>query len=120
VDIAGADSQTLTLTGVSGVDSGGYQVVVSNAAGSATSATATLVVHGTGIATVAREATIRGGTFAATDVDEAALGYLMVKYSGSLDTARRSYFQFDVPSGADRYSGSGSTTALPSRCGSGD
>ncbi len=51
----------------------------------------------TGIAAVAREANIRGGTFAAADVDEAANGYLMVKYNSSLDSARKAYLQFDLP-----------------------
>lgn len=49
-------------------------------------------------APVAREACIRGGSFAGADVDEAALGYLMVKFSTSLDAARKAYFQFDLPS----------------------
>jgi hypothetical protein len=47
--------------------------------------------------TVAREANIRGGTYASGDVDEVANGYLMVKYHGSLDTSRKAYFQFDLP-----------------------
>ena len=47
------------------------------------------------ILTVSSEATVRGGTFAATDVDEVTDGYLMVKYSSSLSTTRKTYFQFD-------------------------
>jgi pectate lyase len=42
--IAGANSATLNLTNVQGTDSGNYRVVVSNAAGSATSTTAVLSV----------------------------------------------------------------------------
>jgi VCBS repeat-containing protein len=46
---------------------------------------------------VATEAFIRGGANADTDQDEAALGYLMVKYNPSpFDTARKAYFQFDL------------------------
>jgi hypothetical protein len=52
----------------------------------------------TGVAVVAREAVIRGGTSAALDLDEAAAGYLMVKFSSSLNNARKAYFQFDLPS----------------------
>ena len=49
------------------------------------------------LATVAREANIRGGASASADVDEAAQGYLMVKFAGNLDFSRKSYFQFDLP-----------------------
>lgn len=55
-----------------------------------------------GTARAASEATVRGGTSAGTDVDEAAAGYLMVKFNAGLDAARKSYFQFDLPAmGAD-------------------
>lgn len=45
----------------------------------------------------ATEATVRGGASAAIDVDEAATGYLMVKYNAApFDSARKTYFQFDL------------------------
>jgi hypothetical protein len=50
-----------------------------------------------GTAPVAREANIRGGTFAAADVDEAANGYVMVKYNIALDSSRKAFLQFDLP-----------------------
>jgi hypothetical protein len=47
--------------------------------------------------TVAAEAVIRGGAYANQDQDEAALGYLMVKYDNPpFDFARKTYFQFDL------------------------
>jgi hypothetical protein len=43
------------------------------------------------------EANIQGGTYANTNVDEAAQGYLMVKYYASpFSSARKAYFQFDL------------------------
>ena len=43
------------------------------------------------------EAFVRGGANAATDPDEVATGYIMVKYnSPSLDNSRKAYFQFDL------------------------
>ena len=46
---------------------------------------------------VAAEAFVRGGAYAATDPDEAATNYIMVKYnSPSLDNSRKAYFQFDL------------------------
>lgn len=44
---------------------------------------------------VAREATVRGGASASSDVDETS--YVMVKHSSDLGFARKSYFQFDLP-----------------------
>jgi hypothetical protein len=47
--------------------------------------------------TVATEAFIRGGVNAPTNQDEAATGYIMVKYNASpFDSARKAYFQFDL------------------------
>jgi hypothetical protein len=46
--------------------------------------------------TVAMEATIRGGTYANADQDEAAAGYIHVKHSTDLSFARKAYFQFDL------------------------
>jgi hypothetical protein len=46
---------------------------------------------------LATEATVRGGASAALDVDEAAAGYLLVKYNTApYDSARKTYFQFDL------------------------
>ncbi len=43
------------------------------------------------------EVNIQGGTFANTNVDETAQGYLMVKYYPSpFSSARKAYFQFDL------------------------
>jgi hypothetical protein len=59
---------------------------------------ATLVsAHGT--TPSAREATVRGGSFANQDVDEVADGFLMVKHGNDLSFSRKSYFQFDLPPG---------------------
>ncbi len=45
----------------------------------------------------ATEAFVRGGASANTDQDEAALGYLMVKYDPlPFDFSRKAYFQFDL------------------------
>ncbi len=45
---------------------------------------------------VTLEAVVQGGASANLNVDEAAAGYLHVKYSGTLDLARKTYFQFDL------------------------
>lgn len=100
IDIPGATTSSHTVANVRASDAGDYQVVVENPLGSITSNTATLEVTLPGTAIVAREATIRGGSFGASDVDETSAGYLMVKYSASLDAARKTYFQFDLPAGS--------------------
>jgi hypothetical protein len=46
--IAGANSPTLTITGATAADAGSYDVVITNVAGSITSAAATLTVNGGG------------------------------------------------------------------------
>ncbi len=102
-NIPGASSNSFTIPAAAAADAGSYDVVVGNIADSISSGTAILTVlgappAGTGVAVVAREAIIRGGTSAALDVDEVAAGYLMVKYSSSLNNARKAYFQFDLPS----------------------
>ncbi len=98
--IPGAVLSSLTIASATGADVGDYRVTVANPLGSVTSAPASLAV--TAVTVVAREAVIRGGTSAALDVDEAAAGYLMVKFSSSLNTSRKAYFQFDLPlSGVD-------------------
>lgn len=45
---------------------------------------------------VALEAVVQGGASANLNVDEAAAGYLHVKYSTALDTFRKTWFQFDL------------------------
>lgn len=45
---------------------------------------------------VSAEAFIRGGAYADTNPDEAATGYLMVKYNASLDLSRKTFLRFDV------------------------
>ncbi len=45
---------------------------------------------------VALEAVVQGGASANLNVDEAAAGYLHVKYSAALDLSRKTYFQFDL------------------------
>ena len=46
---------------------------------------------------VATEAFVRGGASAASDQDEVATGYIMVKYNATpFDSSRKAYFQFDV------------------------
>lgn len=94
--IPGAVLRTLTISTVTGADVGNYRVVITNLLDSVTSSPASLAVKD--VAVAAREAAIRGGTSAALDVDEAAAGYLMVKYSSSLNSSRKVYFQFDLPS----------------------
>ncbi|MFZ9937281.1 MAG: DUF7594 domain-containing protein [Luteolibacter sp.] len=102
VDLADETSSSLNLASAETSDAGEYTVLVSNTAGSVVSDIAVLAVDAAGVATVAREANIRGGTYADSDVDEAAAGYLMVKFNAGLDTARKAYFQFDLPpSGVD-------------------
>jgi hypothetical protein len=58
--------------------------------------TAALMVPASGaIALVDTEATVRDGTQADTDQDEATAGYVMVKFS-STGSARQAFFQFDL------------------------
>jgi hypothetical protein len=97
IELPGADSSSYVIASATPADSGDYQVVVDNMVASQASEIARLAVNGSGVSTVAREAVIRGGSFAGVDVDEAATGYLMVKFNNSLDTARKAYFQFDLP-----------------------
>ena len=58
-------------------------------------ATQTLAAWGTNLL-VTKEATLRGGTYAVDNIDEAAAGYVMVKYDAGLTYARKTYFQFDL------------------------
>lgn len=45
---------------------------------------------------VSAEATIQGGVSANLDVDEVTAGYVHVKYSATLDSSRKAYFQFNL------------------------
>lgn len=99
IDLPGTNSSSYVIASVTPADAGEYQVVVDNIVASQASGMATLAVNAFGVATVAREAVIRGGAFAGSDVDEAAAGYLMVKFNAGLETARKAYFQFDLPPG---------------------
>jgi hypothetical protein len=100
VKITNATKAEFVLPSVQAGDAGSYQVAVTNPFETVVSAPAQLEVLEPGQAKVAREAFIRGGIHAASDMDEAGTGYLMVKFSSSLDGARKSYFQFDLPPGA--------------------
>jgi hypothetical protein len=90
----------LPAPGFSGEDTFNY--TVADGAGGVDTATVTLTVTATNNAVQTNfvagvEAVVRGGSSAATDVDEAAAGYLMVKYNAApFDTARKAYFQFDL------------------------
>ena len=61
-NLPGATNATLTLTNVALAQAGSYQVVVTNSAGSVTSAAATLTVYPTAVATLSSP-TITGGQF---------------------------------------------------------
>ena len=99
VVLAGQTANLLEVPAATSADSGDYDVVVSNPFGFATSELARVRVFVPGTAQVAREATVRGGSSANQDVDEAADGYLMVKHANDLSFARKSYFQFELPPG---------------------
>lgn len=97
VDLEGESGNRLEIPAVGTADSGDYDVVVSNIFGATASQAAGVLVYQPGTASVFRESTIRGGSFADADVDEAAAGYLLVKYSNDLSFSRKSYFQFRFP-----------------------
>ena len=59
--IAGATNATLTLANVAATDAGNYSVVVSNTAGSVTSAAATLTVNGTRLSAISCRAVVGTG-----------------------------------------------------------
>lgn len=100
--VSNSGGATLTYTpanGFSGNDSFGY--TIGNGPGGTNSAIVSVNVDAANTysawtnLTVANEAFIRGGANAGTDQDEAALGYVMVKYVGPpYDNARKAYFQF--------------------------
>ena len=97
--LGGATTNSLTLVNVSTNDAGDYVVVVTNAYGAITSAVARLAVSlppppTNGLAPSSR-ATVRDGANLASNIDEQALGYLMVKYSTSGNNGK-SYLEFDL------------------------
>lgn len=102
VALMGKTDPILTLTAVSPVDAGDYDMVVANAFGAVTSSVATLTVKwpvATHTVAPFSRATIRDGDNINTNLDETALGYVMVKYhTGGLSA--KGYFGFDL-SGKD-------------------
>ena len=76
----GANTVDVTVTSQNGLTSKTYTVIV-------TVPTSQL--------TVTTEATVDSGT-PATDVDEAAKGYMRTKYDSNLSACRKAYFQFDL------------------------
>lgn len=99
VPLDGETANTLEKSAATTSNSGDYDVVVSSLYGSVISEPARVLVYVAGTAQVAREASIRGGSFANQDVDEATDAYLLVKHSNDLSFSRKSYFQFDLPPG---------------------
>jgi hypothetical protein len=98
VPIANANDPLLTLTAVSPLDAGDYDMLVTNAFGAVTSSVATLTVKwpvATHTVTPFGRATIRDGENVNTNLDETALGYVMVKHhTGGLSA--KGYFGFDL------------------------
>ena len=90
---------------VTGPDSFGYTII--DGQGGTNSASVNVLVYPVGVSPywtnvlAGTEAFVRGGANAATDQDEIATGYLMIKYNPSpFDTSRKAYFDFDL-SGRD-------------------
>ncbi len=97
--IGGAITNSFALANVSTNDAGSYDVVVTNTVGATTSAVASLTVSlpppPTNSQAPSSRATVRDGPNIATNIDEQALGYLMVKYSTNGNNGK-SYFEFDL------------------------
>ena len=98
----GATASSLTLTNIALSDHGNYDVVITNDYGAVTSAVAILTVSLPPVTLSASTwATVRSGVNFYTNIDEAAAGYVLVKYSASItpDTgsagAAKGYLQFD-------------------------
>ncbi len=94
-----ATQATLTLSNVTTNDAAAYDVVITNAFGAVTSATATLTVAlpppPSLTLAAAAWATIRDGANATVNQDEQALGYAMVKYS-TAGLSAKTYLAFDL------------------------
>ncbi len=97
--LSGASTNSLALTNVSINEAGSYDVVVTNALGSVTSAVATLAVNlparATNSLVPSSRATVRDAANADVNIDEQSLGYVMVKYNTS-GYAAKGYLQFDL------------------------
>ncbi len=104
--IPNATNALLSLYSVTATEAGDYAVAVYNSCSSIGSQTATLTIQTPGSNGVAAStwATIRSDTNTLNDINEAALGYVMVKYSTNITTvatnptagAAKAYFQFDL------------------------
>ncbi len=81
------------VNGFAGSDAFAY--TISDGNGATSTATVSLTVPTLTNRTVATEATIASAT-PNSDVDEATAGYIQVKYSSGLTSARKAYFQFDL------------------------
>lgn len=107
------NNSTLTYTpaaGYAGPDSFSY--TISNGSGASDTTNVSITVTPASVTIpvpVAIEATIESGAGADTDVNEAALGYVSAKYSGT-GTKRKAYFQFDAGSLAVNPSGTATFT----------
>ena len=64
--------------------------------GVALTASAMMLSANAAVVTVDTEATVRSGSQADTDQDETTAGYIHVKYSSGVSSARKGYFQFDL------------------------
>ncbi len=99
VPLGGANTNSLSLINVATNDAGSYDVVVTNAFGTVTSAVASLTVNlplpATNSLTPSSRATIRDGTSASSNIDEQALGYVMVKFSTG-GSAAKTFFGFEL------------------------
>jgi alpha-tubulin suppressor-like RCC1 family protein len=104
-DIAGATAPTLTLTNVQTSDAGNYRVVISNAAGSVTSAVATLtVLVPPAITTQPADHTVKAGqtaTFKVVATGTTPLGYQWRKNGADLAGATSATLQLTNAQPAD-------------------
>jgi hypothetical protein len=99
VPLGAPGTNSLALTDVTINDAGSYDVVVTNIFGRVTSAVASVTVSlpppPTNAAIPSNRATIRDGANVSSNIDEQALGYLMVKYSTN-GNAAKAYLEFDL------------------------
>ena len=100
--LVSATASSVTLTNVTFADQGSYDVVITNDYGAVTSAVAVLTVSAAPVSISASTwSTVRSGLSFDADIDEAAAGYLLTKYSANIDPATgssgaaKSYLQFD-------------------------